>query len=196
MKIVDENKIFTLISVDKTTEGNSVKLELNGNSFLPRDFDAKQYFKCQLIIHGLKDEDKFLKEISEFVESYIDIEELENKKLDFWSDGYQIGEFEFDKYDEIIEPFEKEDWIAEYKGLIEYHYQNSDNRIKDYVRWRKFIDNLEVFLKKEIGNNEAKNEFLTDKQESVKMNKRAIELANKIQNLIEQYKKEEKENGS
>ena len=61
---------------------------------------------------------------------------------------------------------------------------------------QKFIDNLEVFLKKEIGNNEAKIDFLADKQESVKMNKKAIELANKIQNLIEQYKREEKENGS
>jgi hypothetical protein len=102
MKIVDENKMFTLISVDKTTEGNSVKLELNGNPLLPGEFDANKYRKCQLIIHGLKDENKFLREIRKFVKSYIDIEELENKKLDFWSDGNQIGEFEFDRYDEII----------------------------------------------------------------------------------------------
>jgi hypothetical protein len=51
---------------------------------------------------------------------------------------------------------------------------------------------LEVFLIQEIRNNEAKNEFLADKQEFVMTNKKAIELANKIQNLIEQYKKEER----
>ncbi len=186
MKIVNENKIFTLISVDKTTEGNSVKLELNGNPFLPREFNAKKYFKYQLVIYGLKNENKFIKEISEFIESYIDIDELENKKLDFWSDGYHIGELEFDGYDEIVEPYEKEDWIKEHKELIEYHHRNSDNSIKDFYRRRKFIDNLEVFLNKEIGNYKTKNEFLTDKQKAVKTNKKAIELANKIQYLIEQ----------
>jgi hypothetical protein len=188
--------MFTLISVDNTTKENTVKLELNGNPFLPRDFDTKKYFKYQLIIHGLRRKNEFLKEVSKFVDDFIDIEELEDKKLDFWSDGYQIGEFEFEKYEEIIEPFEKKDWISEYKSLIEYYYQNSDNRTKDYIRWRKLIDNLEVFLNKEIGNYEVKSEFLADNQEVVNSNKKAIELANKIQNLIEQYKIEEKENGS
>jgi hypothetical protein len=49
--IVDENKMFTLISVDKTTKNKTVKLELSGNPFIPREFDAKKHFKCQLIIH-------------------------------------------------------------------------------------------------------------------------------------------------
>jgi hypothetical protein len=51
LMIVDENKMFTLISVDKTTKNKTVKLELSGNPFIPREFDAKKHFKCQLIIH-------------------------------------------------------------------------------------------------------------------------------------------------
>ncbi len=55
---------------------------------------------------------------------------------------------------------------------------------------RKFIDNLTFFIKKEISNSEIKNEFLGKQPEMTNPNKKAIELAKKVLNLIEQYKKE------
>jgi hypothetical protein len=195
MKIVNEDIMFTLNSVDKKLElENAVKLELNGNPFLPRDFNGKEYSQYQLIIYGLKNQNDFIKKISEYVGELIDVEELENKKLDFWSDAYQIGEFEFEKYEEIVKPFEKEDWVNEHKSLVDYFYKQSDLQTKNTVRWRKFIDNLEFFLKQESKKSEMKNEFLKDSQESINANKKAVELSNRILNLIEQYKTEE--NGS
>lgn len=186
--------MFTLISVNKKTEvGSSVQLELGGNPFFPRNFKAEDYKKRELKIYGIKEENEFIEKVSQFIGEYIDVEELENKKLDFWSDGYQIGEFEFYKYEEIVSPFQNEDWIAEHKSLIDYFHRKSDSQTKDNIRWRKFIENLEFFLKKDIENSEAKNEFLKDKREVVNENKMAIKLANKILNLIEQYKIEEKE---
>jgi len=194
LEIVNKDKMFTLISVIKKTEiKNAVSLKLDGNPFLQRDFTGENYRKYELIIYGIKEENEFIKRINEFVGDYIDFEELENKKLDFWSDGYQIGEFKFDTYKEIITPFEKEDWIEKHKFLIKYFYEESDFHRNDSVRWRKFVDNLEFFLKKEIKNSQAKTEFLRDKQKSGNDNKKAIELANKILNLVEQYKIEEGE---
>ena len=197
MKIVNKDKMFTLISVDKKIDSEgAVKLELNGNPFLPRDFNSKEYCKYQLIIYGIIEQNKFIKKISEYVGGFIDIEELENKKLDFWSDAYQIGVFEFEKYEEVVKPFEENDWIKEHKSLIDYFYKQSDLQTEDNVRWRKFIDNLEFFLKKESGNSEMKNEFLEGKTESINANKKAVALTKRIFNLIEQYKAEENENGS
>lgn len=183
--------MFTLISVDKKAEAeNLIQLNLNGNPFLPREF-KDEYKNYQLKIYGLKNESVFLSEIGKYIGEFIDIEEVENEKLDFWSDTIQIGEFKFEKYEEIVTDYGIEDWKREYQSAIRYFYKQYDNHTKDTVLKRKFIDNLIFFLKKEIDNSERKNEFLGEKAEMNNPNKKAIELANKILNLIEQYKKEE-----
>jgi len=197
LKIVNADKMFTLISVNKKANSeNIVQLKLDGNPYLPREFKSEEYKKYELEIYGIKDQSRFITKMSEFVDSYIDFEELDNKKLDVWSDGYQIGEFTFTKYEEIIQTFEKEDWIDKQKSLIAYFYKKSDEHIKDSVRWRKFIDNLEFFIKKEIENTETKNTFLKKIKGTGDKNNSKYVLANKILNLVEQYKQEERENGS
>lgn len=189
LKIINANKMFTLISVDKKVDArNTIEVGLNGKPSLPRNFKAEEYRKYKLIVYGLKEEEGFIEKMSKFIGDSIDIEELENKKLDFWSDAYQIGAFEFDSYEEVVIPFGKEDWIAEHQSLIAYFYKQVDKYRKDKVRWRKFMDNLEFFLQKEVFNSEAKNEFLKDKGEVVNKNKKTIDLANRILNLITEYK--------
>ncbi|MGH1364555.1 MAG: hypothetical protein ACRBF0_13425 [Calditrichia bacterium] len=187
MKIVDSNSMFTLISVDGESTKDGVKLKLEGN--------PQKQFKYQLLIYGLKKKSEFVKEISEFVGAFIDVDELKDSKLDFWSDAYQIGEFEFERYEEIVKPFEMEDWISKYNSLSKHYAKCSENYSTRNLRWRKFIDNLEFFLKKEIGNYEAKIEFLAEDQKATNSAVKAFELARGIQNLLEQYRIEEQKDG-
>ena len=181
LKIVDSNSMFTLIDVSKSTEHDAVILK----------FDAVRYYKYQLIIHGLNEENKFIQKMNEFIDAYIDVDEIEPGKLDFWNDAQQIGIFDFTTYEEVVEPFEIADWISAYESQGIYFQQQNARHTKDEVRWGKFIDNLDVFLKKELRNYEAKSEFLAENQEAKKANIKAIDIAKKIQNLIEDYRIEE-----
>lgn len=178
--------MFTLISVSKSTENNAVLLKLDGNSL-----DVKNFSKYWLVLHGLKEESEFIQKISVYIDSFIDVDEIEAGKLEFWSDAYQIGIFEFATYEEVIKPFEIEDWITAYKSRVKYHRLESAKHTKDEVRWRRFVDTLDTLLKKEITNYKVKNEFLADNTNAIQANLKAIDLAKKIQNLIEDYRLEE-----
>lgn len=185
--------MFTLISFEKKANSeNILQLKLDGNPYFPREFKSEEYKKYELEIYGIKEQNRFITKMSQFIDSYIDIQKLENKKLDICSDDYNIGEFEFIKYKEIIQTFEKKDWIDKEKSLIAYFYKTSDEHIKDSVRWHKFLSDLDFFIKKEIKNTKTKNIFLKGKRCSINSNNVKIELASKVLKLIEQYKKEER----
>jgi len=191
MKIVNGNKIFSLISVDEHSElDDAVKLELNGNPFIPRNFNDKAYYKYQLVIFRIEDRDHFIDQINEFVGDYIDIEVTEDGKLDFWSDAYQIGTFIFEKYEEIVKPFEQEDWINEYETLFEYCIKQNDYQVKQSMRWTKFVDKLKFSIMKETTNSEKRIEFLKGKTEALEFNKKRLAFSQKILNMIDQYENE------
>lgn len=192
MKIVNSNINFVLESVELGEKPNSIEIKLNRNPFIPKEFQSEDYKHCKLILEGLKNSKKSRAILSEFLESFIDIEELDNNILDFWSDGIQIGEIEFKNYYEEIKEFEEKDWISEHRKLIQYFHNQSNQSTQDYIKWRKFLKNIEFNTKKEIDNLESKNEFLQvkNKQESVNSNKKVIEFANRILQMINQYKNE------
>lgn len=188
MKIVNGNKIFSLISVNEHSElDDVVKLELNGNPLVPRNFNDKAYHKYQLVIFGIEDRDHFIDRIKVFTGEYIDIEVTKDGKLDFWSDAYQIGTFIFEKYEEIINPFNQKDWINEYKTLVEYCIKQNDNQVKQSMRWTKFVDKLKFSINKETTNSEKRIGFLKGKTEALEINKKRQAFSKKILKIIDQY---------
>ena len=192
MKIVNSDINFVLESVEKTNSSNSISIELNRNPFIPREFNKEEYVRCKLVIEGFERPNQTVDILKKYIGDFIDIEKTENGTLDFWSDGQQIGEFKYKDYQEEITKYQQSDWISEHQKLIEYYYNQTDQSTQDYIKWKKFVDNLEFNTIKEIENLKSKNQFFMAKnqQESIKANEKVIEFANRILTMINQYKKE------
>ena len=189
--------MFKLISIKKITGNeNHVELILDVNIFFSRTINIDNYKKLKLKIYGINNDKQFINEIEKYVNENIDFEEIENKKLDIWSDAHKIGEYAFDKYEEEISEYDVQDWINEFKRLNTFFYQIYDAQTKKSLLWNDVIKNLTFQLDKEIKNTELKNEVVEKDSEVFNRNISKMKFAKKIITIIEQYQLEEKSNGS
>ena len=191
MKIVNNNKFFTLISVSQNSEiSTCVDLRISCNDGVPRDFIPSEYKKLTLKIFGLKNINDFLGKIEPFKGEYIDIKELEFKKLDFWNESYQIGEFEFERYEEDIESYQMDDWVDECKNLTDIFYKTYDKESQRTNGTNSLISQIEFTLKKELENSKTISEKIGLFTHRKEINKGRVDISIKILNLINHYKEQ------
>jgi hypothetical protein len=187
MKIVNANRIFTLISIQEDKKGTAVYLELDGSPYLSTTFDTKDYYTYQLQLYGLKDKEAFLRQANDWITEFIYIEQQQAQQLEFWIDEILFGKFEVQTYKEQVEPYSKEDWMDSYKGLLNYHFGQQQQQTKQIIKKNDLIEKLNAFLSKEIENYTLKNQFLADQKEAVAANNKALALARKVQQIIQQH---------
>jgi len=191
MKVVNEDRMFNLKSVSLNPKRNSVILELETISAIPREFQKEDYKRIKLTLIDCQEINKVYDKLKEFEDNFIDIEQLENGNLDIWSESIQVVEIILKSYEESVEDYSKEDWILEYESLTKAFYKNYDLKTKFEVVTRKFENRLQTFLEDELRRIEIKSQLVSkDKFE------KRTELAKQVLNLLEQYKIEKKENGS
>ena len=142
MIIVNSNHCFTLLEILKVENSNKIILKLTQNDGISREFEPEKFDKLELILSGVSNPDKLQKKLSEFINEYIDIEETEKNILDFWSDGYQIGEFEVMEFTENVSEYQKQDWINEYDLLVKKYYNEYDLNSKENRLNSKLIKKL------------------------------------------------------
>ncbi|WP_341226712.1 hypothetical protein [uncultured Arcticibacterium sp.] len=185
MSIINSKTFFNLRSVTAVPHSLHIQLILDGNPYLPREFNSRDFKTYKLEVHLLSQNPKVLDLLERQIGEYIEISK-EGGFLLFSDEWSFVGKLEFEKFEEVILEYGIDDWQKEYQSLIEIYYKEYDSNIKESRDNRVFIDKLKVFLDKEIKNTELKNTFLkhTDKSNS---NQKKMDLAVKILNLIEIY---------
>ena len=124
MKIVGTNINFVLLDIKSVKEKSELILTLSNVSYLPRELKPNEYNKFKLTVYGIEKLELAKESISEFLNNYVDIEQTENKTLEFWSDQHKIGEFGFDKFTEEVAELDKADWIENYKQALKIYYRD------------------------------------------------------------------------
>ena len=181
--------MFTLVSVKNGEEGG-VELEFDTTPWLPREVDPERYKRTRLFIYGLREEETFIAKLENYTGDFIDIEQLESKNLDFWSDAEQIGVYSFDRYSEIIEDYGINQWQEQYKSLCDQYHKLNDAYNQESLVWSRFVENVRFLLNKEVTNTKIKDQFLGPGSRSRDLNDKTNKLASKVLNLIEQYENE------
>tara|TARA_R110002111_G_scaffold257904_1_gene326513 strand:+ start:198 stop:758 length:561 start_codon:yes stop_codon:yes gene_type:complete len=179
--------MFVLIKVVSENNADEVKLYLSSNNFFSKEFNPTDFKKNELTLIGIENREKLISELNNYLNCYIDIEKLENGKLDFWSDQTQIGEFTVDKFEEKTTDFDKSDWIESYEYLLNEYFKKEKISSKEIRLNNGFINKLEKFIEQERIKNEQKSDFF--KTDSNKLNciKEKSDLIDKFENIKNQY---------
>ena len=179
--------MFVLIKVVSENNADEVKLYLSSSNFFSKEFNLTDFKKNELTLIGIENREKLISELNNYLNCYIDIEKLENGKLDFWSDQTQIGEFIVDKFEEKTTNFDKSDWIESYEYLLNEYFKKEEISSKEIRLNNGFISKLENFIEQERIKNEQKSEFF--KTDSIKLNsiKEKSDLIDKFENIKNQY---------
>ncbi|WP_417291074.1 hypothetical protein [Corallibacter sp.] len=187
MSIIGTNLMFVLIKVVNENNADEVKLCLSSSNFFSKKFNPTDFKKNELTLIGIENREKLISELNNYLNCYIDIEKLENGKLDFWSDQTQIGEFTVEKFEEKATNFDKSDWIESYEYLLNEYLKKEKISSKEIRLNNGFISKLEKFIEQERIKNEQKSEFF--KTDSIKLNsiKEKSDLIDKFENIKNQY---------
>ncbi|REG83492.1 hypothetical protein C8N41_1117 [Winogradskyella sediminis] len=179
--------MFVLIKIVSENNANEVKLYLSSSNFFSKEFNPTDFKKNELTLIGIENREKLILELNNYLNCYIDIERLENGKLDFWSDQTQIGEFTVDKIEEKTTDFDKTDWIESYEYLLNEYFKKEEISSKEIKLNNEFINKLEKFIEQERIKNEQKSDFF--KTDSNKLNsiKEKSDLIDKFENIKNQY---------
>lgn len=170
MKIVGTNTNFVLLDVKNDNENNGLSLILSNVSYLPRELKPDEYKKFKLTVYGIENLELAKESISKFLNDYFDIEQTENKTLEFWSDQQKIGEFGFEKFTEEVTELDKADWIENYKQALKIYYRDYDQQTKLSRLENEFLSKLENLIKDEIRKSDKKLDFFKEnssKSESI-----------------------------
>jgi hypothetical protein len=178
-KIVNSESMFILLSIYQ---------KIDNNDSLEIVVDGRDYTKIILTINKLENSAFFIKKIKGVEGRHIDIEILEDGTMDFWSEDYHIGAFGFDFYEEIIINYNREDWIK-YTEILQNSLEEKDGKLQNIAKVSKmkfdFINDLILFLNKEIGNTKIKNYFFENTNQVEKINTEKLKLAESILRIIE-----------
>ncbi|WP_452222672.1 hypothetical protein [Lacinutrix chionoecetis] len=187
MSIIGTNLMFVLIKVVSDNNADEVKLYLSSSNFFSKEFNPTDFKKNELTLIGIENREKLNSELNNYLNCYINIEKLENGKLDFWSDQNQIGEFKVDKFTEKTIDFDKTDWIESYEYLLNEYFKKEEISSKEIRLNNRFINKLEKFIEQERIKNDKKTNFF--KTDSNKLNsiKEKSDLINKFENIKDQY---------
>ena len=187
MSIIGTNLMFVLIKIVSENNANEVKLYLSSSNFFSKEFNPTDFKKNELTLIGIENREKLISELNNYLNCYIDIERLENGKLDFWSDQTQIGEFTVDKIEEKTTDFDKTDWIESYEYLLNQYFKKEEISSNEIRLNNEFINKLEKFIEQERIKNEQKSDFF--KTDSNKLNsiKEKSDLIHKFENIKNQY---------
>ncbi len=179
--------MFVLIKVVSDNNADEVKLYLSSSNFFSKEFNPTDFKKNELTLIGIENREKLNSELNNYLNCYINIEKLENGKLDFWSDQNQIGEFKVDKFTEKTIDFDKTDWIESYEYLLNEYFKKEEISSKEIRLNNRFINKLEKFIEQERIKNDKKTNFF--KTDSNKLNsiKEKSDLINKFENIKDQY---------
>jgi len=170
MKIIGTNTNFVLLDVKDDKENNRLSLTLSNVSYLPRELKPNEYKKFKLTVYGIENLKLAKESISEFLNDYFDIEQTENKTLEFWSEQHKIGEFGFEKFTEEVAELNKADWIENYKQALKIHYRDYDQQTKLSRLENEFLSKLENLITDEMRKSDKKLEFFkgnSSKSESI-----------------------------
>ena len=165
---------------------NKIILKLTQNDGISREFEPEKFDKLELILSGVSNPDKLQKKLSEFINEYIDIEETEKNILDFWSDGYQIGEFEVMEFTENVSEYQKQDWINEYDLLVKKYYNEYDLNSKENRLNSKLIKKIEELIESENAKDIIKLKFLKNELRVKSINEKS-KFIKRLENLKNQY---------
>ncbi|AWH72685.1 hypothetical protein DCS32_00405 [Dokdonia sp. Dokd-P16] len=187
MKIVSANLNFILLDIVDEKNSSGLKLKLTHTNHFPRKLEPNQFKNYELQLNGIEKKEKLKTELEKFIDDYLDIEQTETKTLDFWSDGHQIGEFKIDSFLEIVTELEKEDWIENYQNLLNFYYQQSDLTNKESRLQTKFLDRLKKLKEEELKKYERKSEFFKDNKDKINELNERRNLANRIEQLRQQF---------
>jgi len=187
MKIVSSNLNFILLEIIDEKNSSALKLKLTHTNHFPRKLKPNEFRNYELQLNGIEHKKKLKTELTKFIDDYLDIEQTETKMLDFWSDGYQIGEFKIDSFLEIVTELDKEDWIENYQNLLNLFYKQFDLTDKESHLQTKFLDRLKKLKEEEMKKYERKSEFFKDDKDKINGLNERMNLANRIEQIRQQF---------
>ncbi|WP_271394090.1 hypothetical protein [Aequorivita sinensis] len=164
-----------------------MKLKLTHTNHFPRKLKPNEFKNYELHLNGIEKKEKLKTELKKFIDDYLDIEQTETKMLDFWSDGYQIGEFKIDSFLEIVTELDKEDWIENYQNLLNFYYKQFDLTNKESHLQTKFLDRLKKLKEEELKKYERKSEFFKEDKDKINALNERMNLANRIEQMRQQF---------
>uniref|UniRef100_UPI00404B967D hypothetical protein n=1 Tax=Gelidibacter sp. TaxID=2018083 RepID=UPI00404B967D len=189
MKIVGTNINFVLLDIKSVKEKNELILTLSNVSYLPRELKPNEYKKFKLTVYGIEKFELAKESISEFLNDYIDIEQTENKTLEFWSDQHKIGEFGFEKFTEEVAELDKADWIENYKQALKIYYRDYDQQTKLSQLENEFLSKLENLIKDELRKSDKKLEFFKENSSKSESITDKLNLLKRLENMKMEYLK-------
>ncbi len=187
MKIVSPNLNFILLDIIDEKNSSGLKLKLTHTNHFSRKLEPNEFKNYELQINGIEKKEKLKTELTKFINDYLDIEETKTNVLDFWSDGYQIGEFKVENFIEVVTELEKEDWIENYQNLLDFYSKQSDQVDKESRLQTKFLDRLQKLSEEEIKKYERKLEFFTNNKNKINALNERMNLANRIEQMRKQF---------
>jgi len=187
MKIVGTNINFVLLDINSVKEKNELILTLTNISYLPRELKPNEYKKFKLTVYGIEQLELAKESISEFLNDYVDIEQTENKTLEFWSDQHKIGEFGFEKFKEEVAELDKADWIENYKQALKIYYRDYDQQIKLSRLENEFLSKLENLIKDEVRKSDKKLEFFNENSSKSESITDKLNLLKRLDNIKTEY---------
>ncbi len=187
MKIVGTNINFVLLDIKSVKEKNELILTLSNVSYLPRELKPNEYKKFKLTVYGIEKLELAKESISEFINDYVDIEQTENKTLEFWSDQHKIGEFGFRKFTEEVADLDKADWIENYKQALKIYYRDYDQQTKLSRLENEFLSKLENLIKDEVRKSDKKLEFFNENSSKSESITDKLNLLKRLENIKNQY---------
>ncbi len=179
--------MFELLRIEYSEGSTEMILHLSRNHYFPEKFNSENYEKDEVKLIGISEPKNLHKKLSEFLNDSIDIEKLENGKLDFWCDQIQIGEFEVEKFEERTLKFNKTDWIESYEYLLNEYLKKREINIKENRIYNEFTDKVEKFIEKERNKNKLKFTFFNTDSNKKKLIKEKNNLIDKFENIKNHY---------
>lgn len=187
MKIVGTNINFVLLDTKSVKEKNELILTLSNVSCLPRELKPNEYKKFKLTVYGIEKLELAKESISEFLNDYVDIEQTENKTLEFWSDQHKIAEFGFEKFTEEVAELDKADWIENYKQALKIYYRDFDQQTKLSRLQNEFLSKLENLIKDEVRKSDKKLEFFNENSSKSESIIDKLNLLKRLENIKTEY---------
>ena len=179
--------MFELLRIEYLENSKEMTLHLSRNNFIPEKFNSEDLERDELKLIGISNPKKLYRKLNEFLNNYIDIEKLENGRLDFWSDQIQIGEFEIESFQEKTNKFNKTDWIESYQYLLNEYLKRREISIREKKTNKEFIDKLEKFIEQDRNKNIQKSDFYKNKPLKLNSIKEKNNLIDRLDNMKNQY---------
>lgn len=187
MKIVGTNTNFVLLEIKEDQRCNGLSLTLSNVSYLPRELKPNEYNKFILNVYGIKNIELAKKSISEFLNDYLDIEQTENKTLEFWSDQHKIIEFGFEKFSEEVTELDKADWIKNYQQALNIYFRDYDKQIKLSRLENEFLNKLDNLIKDEKKKSDKKLEFFKENSSKSESITDKLNFLKRLENIKSDY---------